>query len=169
MIRSKNVNLTILAVFATVLAGVLFVQYGVGFLEMGVQLTLSALISTGKGIAGELSAEGFPGLAVFIIGNLFLTCLVFFSTKFYAFLRGRSRPARVVIAILTLVLGLALMVVQAGFCLGFPKGLIGEGLKNTSTILFSIQGMLLSFAPLYYSMKADHEQPLTVPGERRGR
>jgi len=167
MIRSKNANLTMLAVFVTALVGILFFQYGVGFLEMGVQQVLSTLISTGKGVASELDAIGLPGLAIFVIGNIFLSCLVFFSTKFYSFLRGKKRPVRVVIATLTLLLGLALMVVQAGFCLGFAKDVISEGLKNFSTILFSIQGMLLSFAPLYYSMKADHEHPLTVPGEHR--
>ena len=136
MIRSKNANLTILAVFVTALLGVLFVQYGAGFLEMAVQFVLSTLIATGKGFAGELDAHGFSGLALFVIGNVFLSCLVFLSTKFYAFLRGKSRPERVVIATLTLLFGLALMVVQAGFCLGFPKDLIGENLKNLSTILF---------------------------------
>jgi len=167
MIRSKNANLTILAIFVTALVGVLFFQYGLGFLEMGVQLVLSTLVSTGKDIAGGLGAEGFSGLALFVIGNIFLSCLVFLSTKFYAFLRGKTRPVRVVIATLTLLLGLGLMVVQAGFCLGFPKDVISEGMKNLSTILFSIQGMLLSFAPLYYSMKADQEHPHIVPGEHR--
>ena len=165
MIRSMNANMTILAVFVTALVGILFFQYGVGPLEMAVQRVLSSLISTGKDIASGLGAKGFPGLAIFVIGNLFLSCLVLLSTKFYAFLRGKRRPARVVIATLTLLSGLALMVIQAGFCLGFAKDVISEGLKDFSTILFSIQGMLLSFAPLYYSMKADHEHHHIVPGE----
>jgi len=167
MMRSKNANLAILTVFLIALAGILFFHYGVDFFEKAVQFVLSTLIATGKGIAGELGAKGFPGLAIFVIGNISLTCLVFLSTTFYSFLRGRMRPVRVVIATLTFLLGLALMVVQAGFCLGFPKNEISEGLKNFSTILFSIQGMLLSFAPLYYSMKADHEHPHIVPDEYR--
>jgi len=152
-------------VLVIALSGVWFVQHGVNFLELSVQQVLRALISTGKMIAGALGAKGFPGLAVFVGGNFVLTCTVFLSTIFYSLLKGKSRPVRIVIASSTLVAGLSLMVIQAGFCMGFPPNVIGEGLKDVTKILFGIEGLVISFIPLYYSHQSRIKQPLVVPGE----
>ena len=54
------------------------------------------------------------------------------------------------------------MVVQAGFCIGFPPNVISEVFTGISKMLFGLEGLLLSYAPLYYSMQADKTEPIKV-------
>lgn len=163
---NKSANLTILALMVIALGSIVFFQYGTAPLERIIKQDLAALLAAGKDIAGALGDEGFPGLAIFVVGNLFLSCLIFLSTQFYSFLHEKSRLVRIVISGSTLLTGLSLMVIQAGFCMGFPQNAISEGLKSFSTILFSIQGILISFAPLYYSQKAKSKYPHLLPQNR---
>jgi len=152
-------------VVLVIIIGSLFLyRVGLGFVGVFVEQVLHDLISTGKQLAAMLVETGRGALFLFVAGNFALTCLIFLSTGFYVFLRGRHTLVRVVIAGSTLIVGLSLMVVQAGFCIGFPPNVISEVLTDISKMLFGLEGLLLSYAPLYYSLKAKKYRSSTVNG-----
>ncbi len=49
--------------------------------------------------------------------------------------------------------------------MGFPPNVIGEWLKDVTKILFGLEGLIISFIPLYYSHQSRIKQPLVVQEE----
>ncbi|OIO70396.1 MAG: hypothetical protein COW19_08945 [Zetaproteobacteria bacterium CG12_big_fil_rev_8_21_14_0_65_55_1124] len=159
MRKNHKAILLITAIFAMIIGGVFFLEYGLNFLGEYLEWVLKELISIGKAIAGMAGNGPVVALAFYLIGNFLLTCVIFLSTGFYALLRGRHTWERVVIAGLTLIAGFSLMLIQAGFCRGFPPNVISEWLTDVSKVLFGLEGVLISYAPLYYSLQASRKHP----------
>jgi len=162
MIHNRSTIKVLTAALVVIIGCLVLSRVGLSFLGDFVEQVLYGLLSTGKQLAAMAVETGGVALVLFVAGNFALTCLIFLSTKFYGFLRGRRKRARIVIAGSTLMVGLAIMVVQAGFCIGFPPNVISEVLTDISKMLFGLEGLLLSYAPLYYSMQADKSQPIHV-------
>jgi len=162
MTSSRQIILNIAIVFLIAVAALFFFEYGLDFLSLLAEPTLRALFHMGQSIAGMAGSTGFPSQLVFVVGNFVLTCIVFLTTRFYLLLKGKHSTARLVIYLATLITGLSVIVVQAGFCVGFHVHSISEFVKSASKILLGLECMLIFFAPLYFSQQAKRRQSLHV-------
>jgi len=168
MKRGQHVLLVIVVVSVIAISSLFIIEDALAWLGGLVQQFLTVLISMGKSIAGATGGSGSSFLVFYVFGNILLTCIVLLSTGFHSFTRRKSRPVHLAIASATIIAGLSLMVVQAGFCQGFPPTAIPEWLKDISKALMGVEGLTVSFVPFYYVIKARPRRSLKVRGEDIG-
>jgi len=149
--RKNSEIIQTLAVFFVIAACVVFLIYfGVEFMQKWTEPVLYALGTFGKSIAGVAGRSGLDGLVTYLIGNFIFIWLVFISTKAYSLMKGMPRLLRIVLAIVTILAGFSLMVIQAGFDMGFPPEAIDEFIRFISKIIIGCEGAIVCFAPLYF-------------------
>jgi len=118
---------------------------------------LYSLGTFGKAIAGMAGRGGFDGLPTYLLGNFIFIWLVFLSTKAYTFMKGMPRTVRIVVAIATILIGFSLMVIQAGFDMGFPPDAIEQFVRDVTKIAIGCEGVIVCYAPIYYSMRVNKQ------------
>ena len=166
--RSQHVLLVIAAVSVVAIASLFVVEDAMTWLGGLVQKLMTALISLGKAIAGVAGDSGSASLALFLFGNFVMTCIILLTTRLHSFTKGKKRPAHLAIASATLFAGLSLMIIQTGFCQGFPPNVVGEWLTDISKVLMGLEGLIISFVPFYFAMQSRTKRPLRVRGSDVG-
>jgi len=152
--RKNSEIIQTVAVFFVIAGGVVFlIQFGVEFMQKWTEPVLYTLGTFGKSVAGVAGRSGFDGLATYLIGNFIFIWLVFMSTKAYSLMRGMPRLVRIALAIVTILGGFSLMVIQAGFDMGFPPDAIEEFIRYASKIIIGCEGVIVCFAALFYSQR----------------
>ena len=95
--------LFVIAVVSVIAIASLFVvEDALTWLGGLVQQLLTALISLGKSIAGVAGGGGTAALAIFVVGNFVLICVILLSARLHFFTKGKSRPIHLAIASATL-------------------------------------------------------------------
>jgi len=149
MRKNSEIVQTLATFFVIVACAVFFIFFGVDFMQTWTEPALYALGTFGKSIAGVAGSSGFDGLITYLIGNCIFIWLVLMSTKAYSFMKGLPRLVRISLTIATILAGFSLMVIQAGFDMGFPLDAIDEFVRFISKIVIGCEGVIICFAPLY--------------------
>lgn len=130
---------------------------------------LNALIDLGMQIAGFSDGILGPGSQLlFFLGNLVLGALVLTSVSLHQLTGGKPRLQHLMIALTVFCAGLAILVVQGGFSMGFPEYSISEDLKGVSKLLMGGEGLIISYAPFYIAWKSRPKWPPAIRDEDVG-
>ncbi len=166
----EHVLLVVMMVFIMAVGLLLFFDDVVAFVgSLLVLPVLNGLLGLGKHIAGRLDGlAGQGSQPLFLAGNLVMALLVLKSVSFHRFTTGKPRMTHLLIASATFLAGLALLVVQGGFSLGFPEHAISEDLKGVSKLLMGGEGLVISYAPFYFVWKARPRPPPVIRNEDVG-